>query len=58
VLATTRSVAEAATVVSDASSFLAEALASFEMSQRGFMSGEGLAAPRSAEPGEDPSWTR
>ena len=45
VLTTTRDVAEAAAVVSDASSFLAEALASFEMSQRGFMAGEGLGRP-------------
>jgi Phosphoserine phosphatase RsbU, N-terminal domain len=50
VLASARDVEEATALVSGASSFLAEALASFEMGQRGFMAGEGRAAPRDATP--------
>jgi hypothetical protein len=45
VLATARDVEQARTLVAGASAFLAEALASFEMSQRGFMAGEGRATP-------------
>jgi len=50
VLTTANDVDEATSVVADASAFLSEALASFEMGQRGFMAGKGLAR-RSARPG-------
>lgn len=42
VASTARSLAEAQELARDASAFLVEALASFEMTQRGFMAGNGL----------------
>jgi hypothetical protein len=43
VASTARSLEEAQALARDASAFLLEALASFEMTQRGFMTGNGLA---------------
>jgi hypothetical protein len=51
VLSTARDVRHAEELATSASAFLLEALASFEMTQRGFMSGEALAPPdRSVRP--------
>ena len=50
VVSTARSLEEAQGLARAASAFLFEALASFEMTQRGFMAGDGLTRPP-AEPG-------
>jgi hypothetical protein len=59
VLLTVRDADEATSVVAKASAFLSEALASFEMGQRGFMAGEGRTAPPRGVPngGDDPAPT-
>jgi hypothetical protein len=51
VLTSVRDVEEATSIVSGASSFLAEALAPFEMGQRGFMAGEGRSTSEPPAPG-------
>ncbi len=48
-VAIVRSVGEAQQLARSASAFLVEALASFEMTQRGFMAGGGLGAPHSPD---------
>ena len=53
VVSTARSLEEAQGIARAASAFLLEALAPFEMTQRGFMAGDGLTR-RSPDPGNQP----